>query len=167
MLIQYLVLVAAILSVPSCASSPLQADWVFPQSPDETSTLYEGSTYTLSWTSHLASWFSYFCQDCDTSAVQLWVMPQDQSIMYQVSRKLSNYLTIINEHTNRTPSFNRRYFDSFFWLEGQFLIQWPRTLGVPFRLKFADIPRQWRADLFLPILHQRNSCFTSGNNFNK
>ncbi|KAI0013841.1 hypothetical protein F4779DRAFT_295702 [Xylariaceae sp. FL0662B] len=51
----------------------VQDDWIFPKAPDKTSILTNGSSYSIAWTSNLKSWFSSYCQKCDTSNVDLWI----------------------------------------------------------------------------------------------
>ncbi|KAI0968651.1 hypothetical protein F4678DRAFT_195243 [Xylaria arbuscula] len=65
-------LLALVLLTPPCVADSVQGDWVFPQTPDYSSILQLGREYKIQWVPGLASWFQYYCADCDTTAVDLW-----------------------------------------------------------------------------------------------
>jgi hypothetical protein len=69
---RYAALVVAFFALRSHAAT-VQDQWKFPQSPDLTSTLYQGNQYMIAWESGLVDEFSQYCSSCVTSDVELWV----------------------------------------------------------------------------------------------
>ncbi|KAI0548241.1 hypothetical protein F4679DRAFT_551733 [Xylaria curta] len=65
-------LLALVLLTPSCVADSVQGDWVFPKTPNYATILQLGKEYKIQWVPGLASWFQYYCADCDTTAVDLW-----------------------------------------------------------------------------------------------
>ena len=67
----------------SLAQSP-QEDWTFPRSPDYTSTLIAGRTYTISWTPALRNAFDTYCSSCDVRDLDLLVTGAASSAVHSV-----------------------------------------------------------------------------------
>ncbi|KAI0855752.1 hypothetical protein F4860DRAFT_530007 [Xylaria cubensis] len=82
----------------------VQDDWVFPQLPDYSTVLERDQNYTLKWTSNLKNWFSYFCSQCNTTQVDLWVTALDEGKEHKIASDVDVTSTLSLEWVATIPA---------------------------------------------------------------
>lgn len=68
----------------------VQSDWVFPQSPDYSTSVSLGSTVYFKWTSNLQNQFEAYLPNGNVSHVDVWVTGETISDGYHKLAGLSN-----------------------------------------------------------------------------
>lgn len=61
------------------SSQTVQDDWLLPSMPDKYTTLKSGNKYAINWKPGLKDNFATYCEGCDTSNVDLWIVNSDHS----------------------------------------------------------------------------------------